>query len=79
MQTRVTQVENKLQDVKSRFDSLREEQESLSRDNHKLKEQMKTISKAHKEQEVLIGSYDDLVLCKPFFLFCTLNMHHLYH
>lgn len=29
---------------------------------------MKTISKAHKEQEVLIGSYDDLVLYKPLFI-----------
>ncbi|XP_036981226.1 structural maintenance of chromosomes protein 6 isoform X2 [Acanthopagrus latus] len=52
-QTRVTQVEKKLQSVKSRFESLRDEQESLSRDSHKLKEQMKTISKAHKEQELV--------------------------
>ncbi|XP_051247167.1 structural maintenance of chromosomes protein 6 [Dicentrarchus labrax] len=52
-QTRVTQVEKKLQCIKSRVDSLKEEQESLSQDSVKLKEQVKTISKAHKEQELV--------------------------
>ncbi|KAM9341065.1 structural maintenance of chromosomes protein 6 [Symphorus nematophorus] len=52
-QTRVTQVEKKLQCVRSRVDSLREEQEALSGDNLRLKEQMKIISKAHKEQELV--------------------------
>lgn len=53
-QTKVIQVEKKLQGIKSRMDSLREEQESLSVDSLRLKEQVKAISKAHKEQEVLI-------------------------
>nr|XP_046268736.1 structural maintenance of chromosomes protein 6 [Scatophagus argus]XP_046268738.1 structural maintenance of chromosomes protein 6 [Scatophagus argus] len=52
-QTRVTQVEKRLQCVKSRIDSLRDEQESISRDSLKLKEQMKLISKAHQEQELV--------------------------
>lgn len=57
------QVEKKLQCVKSRIDSLREEQESLSEANLKLREQVKVISRAHQEQEVLIGKRDKLVLC----------------
>ncbi|XP_071752212.2 structural maintenance of chromosomes protein 6 [Centroberyx gerrardi] len=52
-QTRVIQVEKKLQNVKCKIDSLREEQESLSEDNLKLKEQVKANSKAHKEQELV--------------------------
>ncbi|XP_044022081.1 structural maintenance of chromosomes protein 6 isoform X2 [Siniperca chuatsi] len=52
-QTKVIQVEKKLQCIKSRIDSLREEQESLSEDSLKLKEQVKVNSKAHKEQELV--------------------------
>lgn len=62
-QTKVIQVEKKLQCIKSRTDGLREEQDSLSEENLKLKEQVKVISRAHKEQEVLIGRYNSLVLC----------------
>ncbi|XP_039992840.1 structural maintenance of chromosomes protein 6 isoform X2 [Xiphias gladius] len=52
-QTKLIQVEKKLQFIKSRVDSLREEKESITEDNLKLKEQMKVISKAHKEQELV--------------------------
>ncbi|XP_042357224.1 structural maintenance of chromosomes protein 6 isoform X2 [Plectropomus leopardus] len=52
-QNKVTQVERRLQCVQSRVESLRQEQESLSEDSHKLKEQMKVISKVHKEQELV--------------------------
>ncbi|XP_040916614.1 structural maintenance of chromosomes protein 6 isoform X1 [Toxotes jaculatrix] len=52
-QTKVIQVEKKLQCIKNRIESLTEEQESLSEDNLKLKEQVKIISKAHKEQELV--------------------------
>ncbi|XP_026195156.1 structural maintenance of chromosomes protein 6 isoform X1 [Anabas testudineus] len=52
-QTKVIQVEKKLQCIKSRMDRLREEQESLSQDSVKLKEQVKAISKAHKDQELV--------------------------
>lgn len=51
-QTRVTHIEKKLQCIRGRVDGLREEQESLSGDSLRLKEQVKIISKAHKEQEV---------------------------
>uniref|UniRef100_A0A3Q0RNA1 Structural maintenance of chromosomes 6 n=1 Tax=Amphilophus citrinellus TaxID=61819 RepID=A0A3Q0RNA1_AMPCI len=47
------QLEKKLQFSKSKTDSLREEQVSLSEDNLKLKEQVKSISKAHKDQELV--------------------------
>ncbi|KAM4595864.1 structural maintenance of chromosomes protein 6 isoform 2-T4 [Polymixia lowei] len=50
-QSKVTQTEKKLQNIQSQIDSLREEQDSLS--DLKLKEQVKTSSKAHKEQEVV--------------------------
>lgn len=40
---------------------MKKEQESLSKDNLNLKEQVKAISKAHKEQEVLTGEYDNLI------------------
>lgn len=73
MQTKVTQVEKKLHSIKSRVDSLREKQESLSSDKLRLKEQMKIFSKAHKEQEVLIGKSDNLDLCLCRALFCVLN------
>ena len=64
-QTKVIQVEKTLQCIKSRIDSLREERESLSEDNLKLKEQVKVIRKAHKEQEVLqnLLKYVELLLC----------------
>ncbi|KAI3367517.1 hypothetical protein L3Q82_026369, partial [Scortum barcoo] len=52
-QTMATQVEKKLQYVKSRIDTLRVEQVSLSEDSLKLKEQVKIINKAHKEQELI--------------------------
>ncbi|XP_035766941.1 structural maintenance of chromosomes protein 6 [Neolamprologus brichardi] len=52
-QTKIIQLEKKLQCIKSKIDTLREEQESLSEDNVKLKEQAKIISKAHKDQEVV--------------------------
>ncbi|XP_063356281.1 structural maintenance of chromosomes protein 6 isoform X2 [Pelmatolapia mariae] len=52
-QTKIIQLEKKLQCIKSKIDTLREEQESLSEDNVKLKEQVKSISKAHKDQEVV--------------------------
>lgn len=49
------------------MDSLREEQESLSVDSLKLKEQVKAISKAHKEQEVLIRKDGSISV---YFLIC---------
>ncbi|KAK2826575.1 hypothetical protein Q5P01_020789 [Channa striata] len=52
-QTKVVQLEKKLQSIKSKMDSLREEQDSLSEERLKLKEQVKVISKAHKEQELV--------------------------
>ncbi|TKS86990.1 Structural maintenance of chromosomes protein 6 [Collichthys lucidus] len=52
-QTRVTHIEKKLQCIRGRVDGLREEQESLSGDSLRLKEQVKIISKAHKEQEIV--------------------------
>ncbi|XP_029900148.1 structural maintenance of chromosomes protein 6 [Myripristis murdjan] len=52
-QTKVIQVEKKLQNLKCKIDSLREEQESLSEENLKLKEQIKANGKAHKEQELV--------------------------
>ncbi|XP_034418530.1 structural maintenance of chromosomes protein 6 isoform X3 [Cyclopterus lumpus] len=51
--SKVTQVEKKHQCIKSRVDSMRQEQESLSEDNLRLKEQVKVVSKAHKEQELV--------------------------
>ncbi|XP_029282466.1 structural maintenance of chromosomes protein 6 [Cottoperca gobio] len=52
-QTKLTHAEKKLQCMKSRVDGVGQEQESLSEDNLKLKEQMKLISRAHKEQELV--------------------------
>ncbi|XP_054469577.1 structural maintenance of chromosomes protein 6 [Anoplopoma fimbria] len=52
-QFKVTQVEKKLQFIKSRFGSMRQEQESLSEDNLMLKEKVKVVSKAHKDQELV--------------------------
>ncbi|XP_041828358.1 structural maintenance of chromosomes protein 6 [Melanotaenia boesemani] len=52
-QTKIIQLEKKLQVIKSRTDSLREEQESLTEDKLKLKQQGKSIGKAYKEQELV--------------------------
>ncbi|KAM9354821.1 structural maintenance of chromosomes protein 6 [Pholidichthys leucotaenia] len=52
-QTKIIQAEKKLQLSKSRTNSLRGEQESLSEGMLKLKEQLKLIRKDHKEQEVV--------------------------
>ncbi|KAM6917310.1 structural maintenance of chromosomes protein 6 [Lycodopsis pacificus] len=52
-QSEVTQVEKTLQYIKSRVDGMRQEQESLSEDNLRLKEEVKVVSKAHKEQELV--------------------------
>ncbi|KAM7403488.1 hypothetical protein PAMA_004105 [Pampus argenteus] len=52
-QTKVIQVEKTLQCIKRRIDSVRDEQESLSEDNLKLKEQVKIVRKSHKEQELV--------------------------
>ncbi|XP_070698917.1 structural maintenance of chromosomes protein 6 [Pempheris klunzingeri] len=51
--TKVVQAEKKLQCVESRIDSLRGEQESLSEDSLKQREQVTVISKAHKDQELV--------------------------
>uniref|UniRef100_A0A3B5B604 Structural maintenance of chromosomes protein 6-like n=1 Tax=Stegastes partitus TaxID=144197 RepID=A0A3B5B604_9TELE len=48
-----TEIEKQLQFIKSRTDSLREEQKSLSEGSRKLKEQVKIVGKAHKEQELV--------------------------
>lgn len=45
------------------MDSLREEQETLSVDKDSLKEQVKAISKAHKEQEVVIRNDGSVFVC----------------
>ncbi|XP_017277077.1 structural maintenance of chromosomes protein 6 [Kryptolebias marmoratus] len=52
-QTKIVQVEKRLQLIKKRSDSLKEEQKTLTGDNLKLKQQVKNISKAHKEQELV--------------------------
>ncbi|XP_053192059.1 structural maintenance of chromosomes protein 6 [Scomber japonicus] len=52
-QTKFLQVEKTLQCIRNTINSLREEQESLFGDNLKLKEQVKVIRKAHKEQELV--------------------------
>ncbi|XP_068577685.1 structural maintenance of chromosomes protein 6 [Cebidichthys violaceus] len=52
-QSKVTQVEKTLHCIKSRVDSMRQEQESLSEDSLRLKEQVKVVGKAHKEQELV--------------------------
>jgi len=59
-QSKVTQVEKKRQLIKSRVDGMRREQESLSGDNLRLKEQVKVVGRAHKEQEVLTGKCDNM-------------------
>lgn len=45
-------MEKRLQIIKQRADSLREEQKSLREDNLNFKQQAKITNKAHKEQEV---------------------------
>ncbi|XP_013869624.1 structural maintenance of chromosomes protein 6, partial [Austrofundulus limnaeus] len=52
-QTKVVQVEKKLQLIKKKSDTLKEQQKTLTEDNLKLKQQVKSISKAHKEQELV--------------------------
>lgn len=61
-QTKVTQNEKKLQHIKSSVDTLREEEKSVSGDSRRLKEQMKIVSKAQKDQEVPAGTRDHLAL-----------------
>ncbi|XP_032356707.1 structural maintenance of chromosomes protein 6 isoform X1 [Etheostoma spectabile] len=52
-QTMVIQIEKKLQCINSRVTSMKKEQESLSEDHLNLKEQVKAVSKVHKEQELV--------------------------
>ncbi|XP_047467829.1 structural maintenance of chromosomes protein 6 isoform X2 [Mugil cephalus] len=52
-QNKIIQVEKKLQFIRSRTDNLREEQDSMLEGNLKLREQVKVIRKAHKEQELV--------------------------
>ncbi|XP_046869724.1 structural maintenance of chromosomes protein 6 isoform X2 [Hypomesus transpacificus] len=52
-QEKVSQAEEKLRDNQQNLDSLRAEEECLSEDRLKLKEEKKTKNKAHKEQEVV--------------------------
>lgn len=65
-QTKVIQVEKRLQCIKTTSDSLREEQDSLSEEIVKLKEQVKVVSRAHKEQEVVDGKTNKLSMCQCF-------------
>ncbi|XP_037550761.1 structural maintenance of chromosomes protein 6 [Nematolebias whitei] len=52
-QTRIAQAEKRLQLIKRRSDGLKEEQETLTEEYLKLKQQVKSKSKAHKEQELV--------------------------
>lgn len=52
--------------MKTTSDSLREEQESLSEEIVKLKEQVKVVSRAHKEQEVVDGKSNNSSMCQCF-------------
>ncbi|XP_060918880.1 structural maintenance of chromosomes protein 6 isoform X1 [Labrus mixtus] len=52
-QATVIQLEGRLQCVKSCIDNLREQQDSLSDDCHKLKIQVRIINKSHKEKELV--------------------------
>ncbi|XP_063764791.1 structural maintenance of chromosomes protein 6 isoform X2 [Eleginops maclovinus] len=52
-QTKLTAAEQKLQGVRSRSDGLTQEREALSEGHLKLKEQLKVVSRAHKEQEIV--------------------------
>lgn len=55
-------MEKKLQRIKSSVETLREQEKSVSDDSRRLKEQMKIISKAYKDQEVPAGMCDDPAL-----------------
>lgn len=55
-------MEKRLRHIKSSVDTLREEEKSVSADSLRLKEQLKIISKAHKDQEVPAATCDDLDL-----------------
>lgn len=52
-QGKVTQAERKLLDIQQQLDGQKAEEDSLSEDSLKLKEQKKSKNKAHKEQEVV--------------------------
>ncbi|XP_020357157.2 structural maintenance of chromosomes protein 6 [Oncorhynchus kisutch] len=52
-QNKVTVAEKKLQEIQSRLHSRKEEEESLSEDCRKIKEEVKSKNKAQKEQEVV--------------------------
>uniref|UniRef100_A0A3B3U6Y0 Structural maintenance of chromosomes protein 6 n=1 Tax=Poecilia latipinna TaxID=48699 RepID=A0A3B3U6Y0_9TELE len=52
-QSKLTQMEKRLQVIKKRADSLREEQKLLKEDNLNFKQQAKIVNKAHKEQELV--------------------------
>lgn len=54
MQTRIAQVEKRLQLIKRRSDGLKDEQETLTEQYLKLKQQVKSKNKVHKEQEVFV-------------------------
>lgn len=54
MQTRIAQVEKRLQLIKSRSDGLKDEQETLTEEYLKLKQQVKSKNNVHKEQEVFV-------------------------
>ena len=68
IQEKVSQAEEKLRDNQQNLDSLRAEEECLSEDRLKLKEEKKTKNKAHKEQEVQCCwlSKATLPLLRPF-------------
>uniref|UniRef100_A0A3B3YQ43 Structural maintenance of chromosomes protein 6 n=1 Tax=Poecilia mexicana TaxID=48701 RepID=A0A3B3YQ43_9TELE len=52
-QSKLAQMEKRLQVIKKRADSLREEQKLLKEDNLNFKQQAKIVNKAHKEQELV--------------------------
>ncbi|KAM4724558.1 structural maintenance of chromosomes protein 6 [Anableps anableps] len=52
-QSKLAQTEKRLQVIKTRADSLRDEQKSLREDNLNFKQQAKITNKAHKEQELV--------------------------
>ncbi|KAL6105278.1 uncharacterized protein ACO6RY_06840 [Pungitius sinensis] len=52
-QSKLTQVEKRIQCIESRVDGMRQERETLSDDSLKLREQVKVVCKAHKEQELV--------------------------
>ncbi|XP_010796118.1 structural maintenance of chromosomes protein 6-like, partial [Notothenia coriiceps] len=52
-QTKLTAAEQKLRGVRSRIESVTQEQEALSEGHLRLKEQLKVVSKEHNEQEIV--------------------------